>query len=108
MKAHPFVRTKLERYKINVLWLNNLDKLSVINDNSLKDIDSKVKEWKNYTSLVNTIFDSMNKEYAQILKAIYLEHKSADELHYCTSTFYLKHKQAVNQFLEFFKFNDIC
>ncbi|WP_412032183.1 MG284/MPN403 family protein [Malacoplasma muris] len=104
MKRNILVKNKLDRYKMNVLWINNLDKLEVIDDNSIKNLDDRVKDWKNYISLVNSIFDSMNQEYAELLKAVYIEYKTAEELYYSTTTFYWKHRHAVNEFLEFFNF----
>lgn len=96
------VRKKLHKYRVNKVWINNRDALNDISPHILK----KAKKYQDYVSFIDNVFECMDKDSETILKKLYIEKLHRTELPFATSTFYWKHKKAVNEFLLFIGMDD--
>lgn len=83
---------KYSTYKVRILDENH--QLMKIPNN-----DVLIEHYKKYINLVDTILSSMNNDLAGLLIDVYIKHKSKNELHYSTSTYYVKIRKAMQEFM---------
>lgn len=101
MKKNPIVKNKFDKYRMNNLWIDNINNIDFF-DKKKNNICQKEREWKEYVKLVDSILESMDKESSELLKEVYIYQRDFKDLYISQSTFYWKHKRAVKEFLDYF------
>ena len=95
--------------------LNNNEEISLEDLELLEKIKNKDdlsnnnnwKIYKNYISYIDTIFDCLSPECANLLKSIYFKHIGMDDLGYSITSAYRRLTIAIKTFMEFFD-NSLC
>ena len=68
----------------------------------LKYLDFQRKIYKNYITYIDSIFQSLSPDYANMLKSIYFKRSSMNDLGYSITSAYRRLTQAIKSFMEFF------
>lgn len=108
INKNKLIKDKFNKYIIYNVWLQDLKKMKSQKkwNSTSMELNDKIREWKNYNQQINKILDLMPPDYSSLLKSIYIEKKPKEELFYSESTYYRKHKKAIDVFLNYFEFYD--
>lgn len=94
----------IRQYMICQVKIQTLEKIK--NKDDLSN-NNNWKIYKNYISYIDTIFDSLTPECANLLKSIYFKHIGMDDLGYSITSAYRRLTIAIKTFMEFFD-NSLC
>ena len=94
----------IRQYMICQVKLQTLEKIK--NKDDLSN-NNNWKIYKNYISYIDTIFDCLSPECANLLKSIYFKHIGMDDLGYSITSAYRRLTIAIKTFMEFFD-NSLC
>ena len=94
----------IRQYMICQVKIQTLEKIK--NKDDLSN-NNNWKIYKNYISYIDTIFDCLSPECANLLKSIYFKHIGMDDLGYSITSAYRRLTIAIKTFMEFFD-NSLC
>lgn len=95
-----------ERYKIYKVRIDNFKNMESLKIADAKELKENYKKWDKYVQMINRVLDSIDKDYSDILKHIYLKNKHPKEMDFAKSTFYHKRKKAAKNFLSYVSLSD--
>ncbi|MCV3754240.1 MG284/MPN403 family protein [Ureaplasma zalophigenitalium] len=93
------IRTIFQEYKKARHQLKALDIINEYSPSIATNVTQSIKWSKTLVEYTQIILNNMSREGSEILTHLYINEFQAKQLNYSPSSFYVKHKKAVDEFI---------